>query len=65
MSTAKSTANLLKRAFSAKENGNYNDCISLASTVSRTSPSLVTARYVRAKCHIAKGEIVEAAGDLM
>ncbi|KAI9247441.1 hypothetical protein BDA99DRAFT_525928 [Phascolomyces articulosus] len=48
----------------AYKNGNYDECIQYASNVISTAPQLVRLRILRANCHIAKGEIVEAAGDL-
>lgn len=53
----------MQQAEIEKENENYDACISLCSTVSRTSPLLAKARLMRAQCHVAKGEIDEAAGD--
>ncbi|GAA5813953.1 hypothetical protein MFLAVUS_007443 [Mucor flavus] len=53
----------MQQAEIEKENQNYDACISLCSTVSRISPLLAKARLMRAQCHVAKGEIDEAAGD--
>lgn len=55
---------MYKQALAAKNKGDYDECISLATSASRHSPSLVNPRSLRAECHIAKGEIIEAAGDL-
>ncbi|KAL9547456.1 hypothetical protein MBANPS3_006158 [Mucor bainieri] len=52
-----------KQAITEKERGNYEECISLATSVSRTAPMFSDARLLRAQCHVAKGEIDEAAGD--
>lgn len=55
--------NALKQAEIEKDSGNYKACISYATTVSRTAPFLSKARLLRARCHVARGEIDEAAGD--
>jgi DnaJ family protein C protein 3 len=64
LNATRNASSAFKQATVEKENGTFDECISLASSVSRTSPSLITARYLRAQCHISKGEILEAAGDL-
>ncbi|CEP11936.1 hypothetical protein [Parasitella parasitica] len=46
-----------------KEKGDYEKCISLVTSASRTAPMFSKARLLRAQCHVAKGEIDEAAGD--
>lgn len=53
----------MKKAEIEKGNGNYEACISLTTEVSRTAPLLASARLMRAQCHVARGEIDEAAGD--
>lgn len=53
----------MKQAEIEKDSGNYKACISYATTVSRTAPFLSKARLLRARCHVARGEIDEAAGD--
>lgn len=53
----------MKQAQIEKGNGNFEACISLATTVSRAAPLLAKARLMRAQCHVARGEIDEAAGD--
>ncbi|KAI8378041.1 uncharacterized protein BYT42DRAFT_497317 [Radiomyces spectabilis] len=44
--------------------GEYDECIELVSSVVQTSPQLARVRLLAAQCHIAKGAIDEAAGDL-
>lgn len=63
MASAKNAQNTLKKAEIEKGNGNYEACISLTTEVSRTAPLLASARLMRAQCHVARGEIDEAAGD--
>ncbi|RCH80295.1 hypothetical protein CU098_002945, partial [Rhizopus stolonifer] len=53
----------LKKAKIEKEKGRFESCISLATSVSRISPLLANARLLRAQCHVALGEMDEAAGD--
>ncbi|KAG2230774.1 hypothetical protein INT48_001676 [Thamnidium elegans] len=44
----------MQQAEIEKKNQNYDSCISLCSTVSRTSPLLAKARLMRAQCHVAQ-----------
>lgn len=53
----------MQQAEIEKKNQNFEACISLTSTVSRTAPLLAKARLLRAQCHVARGELDEAAGD--
>ncbi|GAB5587712.1 hypothetical protein Unana1_02612 [Umbelopsis nana] len=53
--------NLAKKAIDDK---NYDECIRLLSAVVPTVPQSTSIRLLRAGCHIAKGEIEEAVGDL-
>ena len=57
-------ATAMKNAEKAKEANQFDECIQYASTVTSTAPQLARVRQLRARCHIAKGEIEEAAGDL-
>ncbi|RUS16563.1 hypothetical protein BC937DRAFT_91071 [Endogone sp. FLAS-F59071] len=45
------------------KNGEHEECIQLLSSAINTVPQLPKLRLLRARCHIAKGEIEEAAGD--
>ncbi|KAI7847290.1 hypothetical protein BDC45DRAFT_452043 [Circinella umbellata] len=54
----------LKAAENAYEKEKYDECIRYASDVITTAPQLTHLRILRSNCHIAKGEIEEAAGDL-
>jgi DnaJ family protein C protein 3 len=42
----------------------YDGCISHATQVVRVAPGLARGWLLRAECHLSKGEIDEAAGDL-
>ncbi|KAI8576171.1 hypothetical protein K450DRAFT_257968 [Umbelopsis ramanniana AG] len=48
----------------AIDNKDYDECIRLLSAVVPTVPQSTSIRLLRAGCHIAKGEIEEAVGDL-
>lgn len=48
----------------AVDNKNYDECIRLLSAVVPIVPQSTNVRLLRAGCHIAKGEIEEAVGDL-
>ncbi|KAI8977362.1 hypothetical protein BDF20DRAFT_820978 [Mycotypha africana] len=63
LSRMKAAKQAAKQAEMEKEKGNFDQCIDLATTVSRVSPTYIYARLIRAECHVAKGEIDEAAGD--
>ncbi|KAI7899441.1 uncharacterized protein BX663DRAFT_520936 [Cokeromyces recurvatus] len=63
LQSVKEAQSSIKQAEIEKENGKFETCITLASTASRISPSYTYARLLRAQCHIARGEIEEAAGD--
>lgn len=54
----------MKSAEKAKETNHFDECIQFTSTVTSIAPQLARVRQLRARCHIAKGEIEEAAGDL-
>lgn len=54
----------LEKAQKAMEAGRIDECIELASSIVQTAPQLARLRLIRAQCHIAKGEIEEATGDL-
>lgn len=54
----------MKSAEKAKEANQFDECIQFTSTVTSIAPQLARVRQLRARCHIAKGEIEEAAGDL-
>lgn len=58
---AKSELELAKKAIDAKD---YEQCVQLLSSVVSTAPQSTNVRLLRAGCHIAKGEIEEAVGDL-
>ncbi|KAJ2960589.1 hypothetical protein NQZ79_g4078 [Umbelopsis isabellina] len=58
---AKSELDLAKKAVDAKD---YEQCVHLLSAVVSTAPQSTNVRLLRAGCHIAKGEIEEAVGDL-
>ncbi|KAI8141624.1 hypothetical protein BJV82DRAFT_618496 [Fennellomyces sp. T-0311] len=58
---ADSTLQAAEKAYSKEK---YDECIQHASDVITTAPQLTRLRLLRANCHIAKGEIEEAAGDL-
>ncbi|CDS03904.1 hypothetical protein LRAMOSA06859 [Lichtheimia ramosa] len=57
-------ATAMKSAEKAKEANQFDECIQFTSTVTSIAPQLARVRQLRARCHIAKGEIEEAAGDL-
>ncbi|KAI9490545.1 hypothetical protein BDB00DRAFT_837611 [Zychaea mexicana] len=54
----------MQAAEKAWEKNQYDECIQHASNVITTAPQLTRLRILRANCHIGKGEIEEAAGDL-
>lgn len=54
----------MEEAEKAMQKGRNDECIQLVSDVVSTAPQLARSRLLRAQCHIAKGEIEEAAGDL-
>jgi DnaJ family protein C protein 3 len=54
----------LKMAKKAIEDKKYDDCIQLLSSIVPIVPQSTDIRLMRAGCHIAKGEIEEAVGDL-
>lgn len=47
----------------AHQDKNYEQCIQHMTEVIRTAPQKPQWRIIRAKCHIGKGEIEEAAND--
>ncbi|KAI8644116.1 hypothetical protein BD408DRAFT_475035 [Parasitella parasitica] len=63
LNTVNMAESAIKQASVEMEKGNYDNCISLATSVSRVAPLFPKARVLRAQCHVAKGEIDEAAGD--
>ncbi|KAI9470010.1 MAG: hypothetical protein EXX96DRAFT_388443 [Benjaminiella poitrasii] len=63
LDSVKTAQGSLKQAGLEKENENFDACIALTSSVSRISPSFFYSRLLSAQCHVARGEIDEAAGD--
>lgn len=54
----------MKQAEIEKDNGKFEECIALITTVSRISPLYSNARLMRAHCYMAENSFEEAAGDL-
>ncbi|KAI9329696.1 hypothetical protein BD770DRAFT_333952 [Pilaira anomala] len=63
LKNVKEAKHAMQQAEIEKKKQNFEACISLTSTVSRTAPLLAKARLLRAQCHVARGELDEAAGD--
>ncbi|ORE10276.1 TPR-like protein [Rhizopus microsporus var. microsporus] len=57
--------NAIKQAEKDHEASRYDSCIQQSSTVCRLSPYSVKARLLKAKCHLGKNEIDDAAGDFV
>ncbi|KAI8876744.1 TPR-like protein [Backusella circina FSU 941] len=62
--TAKTGLHSLKQAEVEQQTQHYDACISHATQVSRIAPGLARGWLLRAQCHLSKGEMDEAAGDL-
>lgn len=61
---AKTAESALKLAQEEKEKGDYDSCITHATTVSRISPLLISARLLRAQCSLGAGYADQTAGDI-